>query len=183
VAFPEVYTQGVECGGNYKDGRDWLTVLSVFESVAIRGGLATTVGITSVGACRCERVMVPSELPHMITMGVLDICVPNPLKHNWQNWQKRNKCARNAHYMPIHPTVCLPVPVRVSKSMLSVTWNGKKSQGTHCTVESLTLAAIHIFCVIISACTPRVIISHTEVHLKSPVTSRLECSCRTRQLI
>ena len=49
------------------------------SSAAVRGGLATTVGITSAGAMRCESVTDPSELFHMMTIGVFAICVPKPL--------------------------------------------------------------------------------------------------------
>lgn len=47
--------------------------------VALRGGLLTTVGMTSAEAMRCESVMEPSELFHMMTIGVFAICVPKPL--------------------------------------------------------------------------------------------------------
>ena len=56
-----------------------LTEINDFWRVAVRGGLESTVGIISAGALRCERVTVPSELGHIITIGVLAIWAPNPL--------------------------------------------------------------------------------------------------------
>ena len=47
--------------------------------VATRGGLESTVGMTSPGAVRCESVKLPSELCHMMTMGVFAIVEPKPL--------------------------------------------------------------------------------------------------------
>lgn len=85
-------------------------MLRVVDKVATRGGLATTVGMTSAGACRCEIVTVPSEFPHMIIMGVLDIWFPKP--------------------MPIHPGVRLPVPVRVSRAAVSSNSNVTAKQRT-----------------------------------------------------
>ena len=46
---------------------------------AFRGGLLSTVGMTSAGAMRCESVTEPSELFHMMTIGVFAICFPKPL--------------------------------------------------------------------------------------------------------
>lgn len=42
-------------------------------TVATRGGFGSTVGITSWGAFRCDSVMVPSVLGHIMTIGVLAI--------------------------------------------------------------------------------------------------------------
>jgi hypothetical protein len=55
------------------------------ESVAVRGGLGSTVGITSAGALRCESVKVPSELLHMMTIGVFAIVEPKPLHRHRQH--------------------------------------------------------------------------------------------------
>lgn len=47
--------------------------------VAVLEGLLTKVGITSAGACLCERVVDPSSLGHRMTMGELAIWFPYPL--------------------------------------------------------------------------------------------------------
>ena len=54
--------------------------LAAASALATRGGDESTVGITSPGALGCERVRLPSELGHMMTIGVFAIWVPNPLK-------------------------------------------------------------------------------------------------------
>lgn len=74
---------GVDGVGMLKTSFGLLPVrsLNADSSVAVRGGLGSTVGITSAGACRCESVMDPSEFPHMMTIGVFAICAPNPLEH------------------------------------------------------------------------------------------------------
>ena len=54
--------------------------LAAASALATRGGDESTVGITSPGALRCESVMLPSELGHMMTIGVFAIWVPNPLR-------------------------------------------------------------------------------------------------------
>lgn len=46
---------------------------------ALRGGLDTGVGCTSPDACRCDKVIEPFSLGHMMTSGVSGIWVPNPL--------------------------------------------------------------------------------------------------------
>lgn len=56
-----------------------LTELIACSRVACLGGLLSTVGITNPRAERCDSVMDPSEFDHIITIGVLDIRVPNPL--------------------------------------------------------------------------------------------------------
>jgi len=55
------------------------TTLNPVAKVAVRGGLESTVGITSLDALRCESVAVPSLFIHIMTMGVLAICEPKPL--------------------------------------------------------------------------------------------------------
>lgn len=57
-----------------------LRSLAAASAVATRGGLGSTVGITSEGAFRCDSVMVPSLFGHMMTMGVFAIVDPKPLK-------------------------------------------------------------------------------------------------------
>ena len=66
---------------NVSFGFDPLSELSAACAVATRGGLLSTVGITSCGALRCESVIEPSEFGHMITIGVLAICEPKPLRN------------------------------------------------------------------------------------------------------
>ena len=55
------------------------TELSNVDRVATSGGLATIIGITAADAWRCERVIEPSELDHMMIMGELAIMLPKPL--------------------------------------------------------------------------------------------------------
>ena len=45
-------------------------LLSAGSTVATRGGDESTVGITSPGAVRCESVILPSLLGHMMTIGL-----------------------------------------------------------------------------------------------------------------
>ncbi len=56
-----------------------LTELDASCKVANRGGLLVTVGITYPVAERCDSVMDPSELAHIITIGVFGIARPKPL--------------------------------------------------------------------------------------------------------
>lgn len=56
-----------------------VSVLSDASAVAMRGGLESTVGMTSDGAFRCESVTDPSEFGHIMTIGVFAICAPKPL--------------------------------------------------------------------------------------------------------
>lgn len=56
-----------------------LTELDAADRVATRGGLLTSVGMTSSPAWRWETVIVPSVFGHRITIGVFGICFPNPL--------------------------------------------------------------------------------------------------------
>ena len=63
----------------FQERRRGRTELSNVDRVATRGGLATIIGITAADAWRCERVIEPSELDHMMTMGELAIMVPKPL--------------------------------------------------------------------------------------------------------
>lgn len=72
-------------------------MLSVVDNVATRGGLETRVGITSPEACRCESVTEPSEFPHIMTMGVLDIWVPKPLKTRQGRRRWTQEVYRHAH--------------------------------------------------------------------------------------
>lgn len=65
------------------------TVLRVVDAVAILEGLLCTVGMTSLVAMRCERVMLPSELGHMITISVLAIVFPKPL---YEQMSHRSLC-------------------------------------------------------------------------------------------
>lgn len=55
-----------------------LTVLCACKAEAIRGGLESVVGITSLGAFRCDRMTLPLFC-HMMTIGVLAIWEPKPL--------------------------------------------------------------------------------------------------------
>jgi len=55
------------------------TTLSPVAKVAVRVGLESMVGITWPDALRCESVAVPSLFIHIMTIGVLAICEPNPL--------------------------------------------------------------------------------------------------------
>ena len=64
---------------NENFGVDPVRSLPDVSRVATRGGLDTTVGITSDDACRWERVMLPSELDHIMTIGELAIVCPKPL--------------------------------------------------------------------------------------------------------
>lgn len=57
-----------------------VSVLSDASAVAVRGGLESTVGMTSAGAFRCESVTDPSEFGHIMTIGVFAICAPKPLQ-------------------------------------------------------------------------------------------------------
>ena len=57
-----------------------LTELSSTDKEATLGGFLSTVGITSEGAERCESVMLPLELGHIITIGVSAIDTPKPLE-------------------------------------------------------------------------------------------------------
>lgn len=70
-------------------------------AVAVRGGALSTVGITSPGALRGESVTVPSEFGHMMTMGVLAICAPKPLRNCVSQPTYRSNGKRNVHG---HPT-------------------------------------------------------------------------------
>ena len=63
------------------------TTLSAEENEAVLGGFESTVGMTSEDALRWERVTVPSLFIHMMTMGVLAICVPKPLQGKCQESQ------------------------------------------------------------------------------------------------
>lgn len=66
------------------------TVLRIVDAVAILEGLLCTVGITSLVAMRCESVMLPSELGHMMTISVLAIVFPKPLRDqmSYQNLRR-----------------------------------------------------------------------------------------------
>ena len=64
---------------NANCGLDPVSVTADLSSEAVRGGFESTVGMTSPGALRCESVTDPSELFHMITIGVFIICFPKPL--------------------------------------------------------------------------------------------------------
>lgn len=55
------------------------TEVSVWDSVAIRGGSGSTVGMISIGAIRCDRVTVPLGLAHIMTIGESAILWPKPL--------------------------------------------------------------------------------------------------------
>lgn len=55
---------------NTNVGSDPVTSLEAASAVATRAGFESSVGMTSPGAVRCERVMVPSELGHIITIGL-----------------------------------------------------------------------------------------------------------------
>jgi len=53
--------------------------LKSVDKDATLGGLESTVGMTSAEAFRWERVIVPSELGHMMTIGLPVISVPKPI--------------------------------------------------------------------------------------------------------
>jgi hypothetical protein len=57
-----------------------LTLINEGSGVAILGGSLTTVGITSADVSRCDSVIVPSELGHMMTMGECAMVLPKPLQ-------------------------------------------------------------------------------------------------------
>jgi hypothetical protein len=56
------------------------TELRDVDKLAMRGGFATTVGVASEDAKRCESVMESSELDHIMTIGEFAIVLPNPLQ-------------------------------------------------------------------------------------------------------
>ena len=64
---------------NANCGLDPASATADMSSAAVRGGFGSTVGMTSEGAIRCESVTEPSELFHMMTIGVFAICFPKPL--------------------------------------------------------------------------------------------------------
>ena len=63
-------------------GVDPVRSLALGSADATRGGFESTVGITSPGAVRCESVILPSELGHIMTMGVFAMVDPKPLQMN-----------------------------------------------------------------------------------------------------
>lgn len=84
------------------------TVLRAVEAVATLGGLLCTVGYTFPVAVRCESVMFPSELAHMMTIGALAIAVPKPLyvcMSGWGLWDR----STNPHR---HPSECVDTRAR-----------------------------------------------------------------------
>ena len=58
-----------------------LTSTRLFWMDATRGGEETTVGMKRPEADRCERVTEPSEFGQRMTMGVLTIWEPKPLRN------------------------------------------------------------------------------------------------------
>ena len=76
-----------------------LTLLREGSIDAVNGGLLSTVGMTSLGAERCERVIVPSEFVHMMTIGLLAIPVPKPLLF----YQSAMNCRETDTYIAIQP--------------------------------------------------------------------------------
>ena len=88
--------------------------LNALSRVAVRGGLGSTVGMTSDGALRCERVIEPSEFGHIMTIGVFAICEPNPLakRVSYEHLSEDGK-----PYMAIHPSDAAPRLWRVSNKI------------------------------------------------------------------
>ena len=81
------------------------TELSDVDKVATRGGLATTVGITSADVLRWERVMEPSELGHIMTIGEFAIVLPNPLGTKKTISNRTGAVPVNVTDIAIQPTV------------------------------------------------------------------------------
>ena len=65
-----------------------LTEQRLGDNDAILGGLGSTDGNASMDALRCEIVILPFELVHMITIGTPTIPEPNPLQRSTRQWPK-----------------------------------------------------------------------------------------------
>ena len=84
-----------------------LTELDAADRLATRGGLLTSVGMTSPPAWRWETVMVPSVFGHKITIGVFGICFPNPLEHDTPESALRERTrAEDEHGHPSDARAC-----------------------------------------------------------------------------
>ena len=57
-----------------------ITVVKGINVVALRGGLGSITGSINPVAVLWDRVTVPSEFDHIITILASVICVPNPLR-------------------------------------------------------------------------------------------------------
>ena len=64
---------------NENFGCDPVRSLPDMSRLATRDGFDTTVGMASDDACRWERVMLPFELDHIMTIGELAMVCPKPL--------------------------------------------------------------------------------------------------------
>ncbi len=81
--------------------------------LATRGGFDTTVGMLSVGDCRWERVMLSSELDHIMTIGELAMVCPKPLFRaaSAVHWASR---LQRCPHIAIQPKLAFPVLCMVS---------------------------------------------------------------------
>lgn len=114
-------------------------------SVAIRGGFGSTVGMTSAGALRCDRVRLPSEFGHTMTMGEFAICAPNPLCNRGVNLDIQLERVNDDTYMAIHPTDAAPMLCSVSRlTQIRTGWISCKILYAQVTVEPLTKAPKHM---------------------------------------
>ena len=117
-----------------------VSTLSDESAVAFRGGLGSTVGITSDGALRWESVIDPFEFGHIMTIGVFAIVDPNPLSRT--NVHEKicypNENFPSYTHIAIQPRLADPRLWRVSvgchgvsRQIGTVKWQGREGGWTY----------------------------------------------------